>query len=155
MGVIDRVDDVADNRLWISDIDSVSASVLADNGIDFNLNLAFKSVSDCMESSDVEFCQIPFRDGRSGREVQEKFNEAVTVVLERLRCTDDCVLVNCSKGVSRSAAVVACAVAVFEDISFEQGLECVECARPVVDPYKSFRRYGEAYVKYRTDCRWL
>ncbi len=144
---------MTDDRLWISDINSVSRRMFRTHDIAYNLNLSLKPISDRRRLESVTYRHIPFRDGKTSQQVQTQFNQAVTTVVERVQETEDRIVVNCGAGVSRSAAVVATAVGVCEDVTFQQALGHVGNARSTVDPWYSLREYGRAYLKYRPDRR--
>lgn len=146
---MDRIETAVDGRLWISNINSITRRAFRKHEIDYNLNLSFKPVDDRRRISGTTYEQIAFKDATAGEDTLTQFNEAVTTTVQRIRDTDDRIVVNCGAGVSRSAAVTATAIAVIEEISFQEGLEYVSDARPSVDPYDAFREYGTAYATDR------
>ncbi len=148
------INTMTDDRLWIADINSVSRRTFRTYEITYNLNLALKPITDRrrINSENVSYRHIPFRDGKTSQQVQSQFNQAVTTVLQRLRKSDDRIVVNCGAGVSRSAAVAATVVGVCEDLTFQQALANVAKCSPTVNPYGSLQEYGSAYLN-RSDYR--
>ena len=73
------------------------------------------------------------------------FAAAVDVVRRLARREGD-VLVNCKAGVSRSAAVLATAVAAGSGGSFRDGLALVERARPQAVPHPGLVELGVVYL---------
>lgn len=130
-------------------INSISRRVFRNHEIDYNLNLSFKPITDRRRTSETTYEQIAFKDATAGEKVQKQFNEAVATTVQRLRETDDRIVVNCGAGVSRSAAVTATTIAVLEELSFQEGLKHVSDARQRVDPYDAFREYATTYVADR------
>ncbi len=60
--------------------------------------------------------------------------------------TDDDVLVHCKAGVSRSAAVLATALAASDDQSFGDALDVVQRARPVATPHPALVTTAVTYL---------
>jgi predicted protein tyrosine phosphatase len=148
---MDRIETAVDGRLWISNINSITRRGCRKHEIDYNLNLSFKPIDDRRRISDTTYEQIAFKDATAGADVQNQFDEAVSTTVRRIRETNDRIVVNCGAGVSRSAAVTATTIAVVEEIPFREALDHVSDARPSVDPYDAFRKYGIAYAADRTD----
>lgn len=148
---MDHIKTTADGRLWISNINSITRRAFRKHEIDYNLNLSFKPIDDRRRISGTTYEQIAFKDATAGEDIHTQFNEAVTTTVQRIRETDDRIVVNCGAGVSRSAAVTATAIAVIEEISFQEALEHVSDARASVNPYDAFREYGTVYAADRVD----
>jgi hypothetical protein len=72
------------------------------------------------------------------------FAAAVDAVRQLSRTGD--VLVNCKAGVSRSAAVLATAVAAEREVSFRDGLTLVEAARTQAVPNPALVELGVVYL---------
>ncbi|ERG99111.1 MAG: Dual specificity phosphatase, catalytic domain protein [Haloquadratum sp. J07HQX50] len=119
---MNHIKTVTDERVWTIDINSLSQRVFATHEIDYNLNLALKPLSDRRGVDDVTYCHITFQNGKTGQRVQNQFNKVVTTAVQKLRGTDDRLVLNCGAGVSRSAAVAATVIAVHEETTFQQAL---------------------------------
>jgi protein-tyrosine phosphatase len=85
-------------------------------------------------SSDLTVENIPMKDGP--RNDQQKFDKAVTYVLACLK-TGDNLLVHCSAGASRSPAVAATALALYDEVRLEAAFEQVSKHRSAVDPHEA------------------
>jgi len=73
------------------------------------------------------------------------FRAAVDDARTLLACDGD-VLVHCKAGVSRSAAVLATAIAAADDRSFRDALDLVRSARPVATPHPALVDSALAYL---------
>lgn len=80
---------------------------------------------------------MPMVEGQEPSEMQ--FREAVALVIRHLEEGDE-VLVHCASGVNRGPSVAAAAVALIEDLAWQEALERVREARPVVNPSHRYRR---------------
>jgi protein-tyrosine phosphatase len=97
--------------------------------------------------SDLTVETVPMRDGP--RNDQQRFDRAVTQVLSYLK-TGDNLLVHCSAGASRSPAVAATALALYDEIGLEVAFEQVAKRRNAVDPHEAIvRQAARVYIQYR------
>jgi protein-tyrosine phosphatase len=98
-------------------------------------------------SSDLTVENIPMKDGP--RNDQQKFNRAVTNVLSCLK-TGENLLVHCTAGASRSPAVAATALALYDEIRLEAAFEQVSNQRTAVDPHQAVvRQAARVYTQHR------
>lgn len=97
--------------------------------------------------SDPTVVRLPMKDGpRNDRQV---FGRAVSRVLARLKA-DDTVLVHCSAGASRSPAVAATALALYDDVGLETAFERVADRRNAADPHEAvIRQAARIYSQHR------
>jgi atypical dual specificity phosphatase len=91
--------------------------------------------------------RLPMKDGpRNDRQV---FGRAVSRVLSRLRAGET-VLVHCSAGASRSPAVAATAIALYDDVGLETAFEQVADRRNAADPHEAvLRQAARIYIRRR------
>lgn len=87
--------------------------------------------------SDLPVKSVPMRDGP--RNDLQRFDQAVTHVRSCLK-TGDNLLVHCSAGASRSPAVVATALALYNEIGLEAAFEQIATHRNAVDPHEAIVR---------------
>ena len=91
--------------------------------------------------------RLPMKDGP--RNDQQVFRRAVTRVLSHLRAGDE-VLVHCSAGASRSPAVAATALALYNDAGLETAFERVADRRNATDPHEAvIRQAARIYTQRR------
>ena len=76
----------------------------------------------------------------------EPFKQAVEFVQEYLR-REEPTLVHCEVGISRSAAVIATALACEEGMAFEEALTEVKQYRPQASPRRPLRQAAARYLK--------
>jgi atypical dual specificity phosphatase len=97
--------------------------------------------------ADLTVEKVPMRDGP--RNDQQNFDRAVTHVLSGLK-TEDNLLVHCSAGASRSPAVAATALALYDEIGLETAFEQVAKHRKAVDPHDAVvRQAARVYLQHR------
>lgn len=97
--------------------------------------------------SDLTVENVPMRDGPQND--QQKFDRAATHVLSCLK-TEDNLLVHCSAGASRSPAVAATALALYDEIRLEAAFEQVAKYRNAVDPHGALiRQAARVYTQHR------
>lgn len=87
--------------------------------------------------------RFPLIDGPKAD--REPFAAAADRVRSEL-AAGEVVFCHCSAGVSRSAAVVAAAIAVRDGESFQSGLDRVEAAKPNVNPHPALVELGKGYA---------
>ena len=96
---------------------------------------------------EVSVTRIPMVDGPQN-DVQT-FEQAVIETLKRLDGGDR-VLVHCSAGASRSPAVAATALALYDEIRLEAAFEQVSKHRNAVDPHEAIvRQAARVYTQHR------
>ena len=97
--------------------------------------------------SNLNVVRLPMKDGPQND--QQVFEQAVTHVLSRLRAGDN-VLVHCSAGASRSPAVAATALALYNEVGLETAFEQVKNRRNATDPHKAvIRQAARIYTQHR------
>lgn len=87
--------------------------------------------------SDVTVENVPMIDGP--RNDQQRFDRAATHVLSCLK-TEENLLVHCSAGASRSPAVAATALALYDEIGLEAAFKQVSKRRNAIDPHEAIVR---------------
>lgn len=100
------------------------------------------TVSSSKQPLTTEF--VPLVDGPSLG--YEQFKQAVDAVRAHYHCGAP-ILVQCEVGISRSAAVIATAIACEEGTSFESALEEVKEYRDRASPRRSLRESGKRYIR--------
>jgi protein tyrosine phosphatase len=138
-------------NIYIGDAQDCDVEYLDEHGIDSVINLCeYRPDARLVKS----FCYTQFRL-RDGSAVPFQFKTAVDTVvhaIERGWFEDEKVLVHCGAGQSRSAAVLATALAKYlrathlRDYSFNEGLKLVHDARPSVNPHLALQELGEQYL---------
>jgi len=97
--------------------------------------------------ADLTVVNVPMMDGP--RNNQERFDQAVIHVLSCLKKGDN-LLLHCSAGASRSPAVAATALALYDDIELEVAFEQVSNRRDAVEPHEAVvRQAARVYVDHR------
>lgn len=123
--------DVSSGELYITDITTVreQPTGFADSVV----TVCQESVGDNVGCRYYWYNLKDVDSGYGGSTDYADFATAMAKVVQLLR-RGDTVVVHCHHGVSRSAAVCIAAVAVVEDISYEDAYDRVETARDVIDP---------------------
>lgn len=97
--------------------------------------------------SDLAVVRVPMKDGPQND--QQVFERAITHTLSHLGVGDK-ILVHCSAGASRSPAVAATALALYEEIGLQTAFEQVADCRNAVDPHEAvIRQAARVYTRYR------
>jgi protein-tyrosine phosphatase len=97
--------------------------------------------------SDLTVKNAPMMDGP--RNEQQSFDRAVSYVLSCLK-TGDNLLVHCSAGASRSPAVAATSLAIYNKIRLEAAFEQIAKRRNAVDPHEAvIRQAARVYTQHR------
>lgn len=140
------MDEVADG-LFVGTIeDAGNRALLREMGIDRIVSVTH-SEPDGGFPATLPVANVPMVDGP--RNDQEQFERAVTRVLSCLDTGDD-LLVHCSAGASRSPAVAATAIALYDDIRLEVAFEQIWTRREVTDPHEAVvRQAALVYNQYR------
>lgn len=130
------MDHITDS-LYVGTIDDAStAELLEAAGIETIVSLTHSDLPTGMPDA-VAVHNCPMVDGP--RNDRTRFETAVTNVTEALT-QEETVLVHCSRGVSRSPAVAAVAVALQEEVGIEDAFELVGEQRPACDPHPALVR---------------
>lgn len=83
---------------------------------------------------------IPLYDGpQTG---YEDFERAVETTIEAIESDDERVLVHCQAGVSRSSTVLITALAVIDDVRFDETYNEVRDAKPTIAPHPALREFA-------------
>lgn len=114
--------------LYLADIEQAGdPAEYKQNGIDAVIQVTHTDPLDGYPE-DVDLYSYPMLDGP--RNDQETMVEAVSKAVELL-AEEETVAVHCSAGESRSVGVCMAAVAVSQEVEFDQGWEAVESVKPV------------------------
>jgi predicted protein tyrosine phosphatase len=138
------MDEITD-QLWISDIDTVR-----ENPISSAVDIVVSTCQDEVHGAvDQPYEHFEMADGRQdengGDHSYEFFEHTVDYVRDQVQAGRTMV-VHCHLGISRSSAVCATTIAAERDISFDEALETVEDARPIVDPNEDLQSHGRSYL---------
>ncbi len=136
--------DAVSEGLFVGTIDDAeNAMLLRDHRVDAVVSLTYVTP----DLSGLSVTRIPMVDGPQND--AQAFNQAVIEILERLN-EGDRVLVHCSAGASRSPAVAATALALYEQIDLEAAFEQVANRREAVNPHESVvRQAARIYTQHR------
>ncbi|WP_459193985.1 protein-tyrosine phosphatase family protein [Halosimplex sp. J119] len=85
-----------------------------------------------------------------GPETDWRAFEAAADVACRL-VDDGSLLIHCSHGISRSAALAAVALAVSEERTFREALAAVQSARPPAQPHPALHELSVVYIAEKSD----
>lgn len=134
---------MSEYELYIGDSEDASDHAKIENeGVDAVLKLTYETPDDGYPDS-VDVYEYSMTDGPKND--HERFKQAVEKLLELFE-DDKTVFVHCSAGKSRSPAVSAAAIAVYEDVSFESALETIRESREV-NPHTILLKRGKDVVK--------
>ena len=137
------MDEITD-RLWISDIDTVRENSIS-SAVDVVVSTCQDEVSDAVDRPYEHFEMADGRqDENGGDHSYECFERTVDYVRQQVQAGRT-TLIHCHLGISRSSAVCAATMAAERDISFDEALETVRDARPIVDPNEDLQSHGRAY----------
>lgn len=117
---------IGDRELWIANANAVAPETLAA----LNLNPEYV-VSVNREAAEVTTDHYPLRDGYINP--YDEFTAAVDATRDRIQAGGT-VVVNCAAGISRSATVIATALAVEEDRPFDDVVEEIRETREYANP---------------------
>ncbi len=139
---------IGDRDLWIGNVGSIKPRLLAA----MELNPEYV-VSVNGTATEVTTDHHPLKDGQIND--YQQFLNAVAATRNRIR-TEGTVLVNCSVGVSRSATVIATAIAAENGLSFDAAVAEIKENRPRARPHPKLQLNAYAYLvteENRTDAR--
>lgn len=114
-------------------------------GIDHVISVCQTGVVQDVECEHYD--QFPIADGPHDF---LKFKAAVDTVLDAL-ADDHTTLVHCHAGVSRSAATCAAAIAVRENLSYDDALDEVAAVRSWVNPHQNLEASARTYIDKRPE----
>jgi protein-tyrosine phosphatase len=140
------MDEIVDG-LFIGTVEEAGAEALMrEYDIEVIVSLTHEGPDDGFPS-DLKVVRLPMKDGPQND--QQVFEQAVTHVLSRLRSGDN-VLVHCSAGASRSPAVAATALALYNEVGLETGFEQIANCRNAADPHEAvIRQAARIYTQHR------
>lgn len=140
-------------NLYIGDCQDCEEQQLKENDIKTVVNVsAYQPETAVMMN--WRYLQIPLHDNDNVE--QPAFDYATNIVEDvvgRAWRWEEPALVHCGAGQSRSAAVLAAAVAQYlrkthlQGYTFEDGLQLVQEARPSANPQPALRKRGERYLE--------
>lgn len=81
----------------------------------------------------------------------ELLSEAIGTVVDSLR-EGNTILVHCHAGQSRSATVCVAALAIYEDISWDESFNRLRTARPSINPVPELISDGKKYVQEQKEA---
>ena len=140
------MDEVADG-LFVGTLEDAGDKALIQEHSIVNIVSLAHSEPDGGFPSELTVKNVPMLDGP--RNDQQRFDQAVTLVLECLK-TGDNLLVHYSAGASRSPAVAATALALYDEIGLEAAFEQVSKHRNAVDPHEAVvRQAARVYTQHR------
>ena len=134
---------MSEYELYIGNSDDASNHAkIESEGVDAVLKLTYETPEYGYPDS-VEVYEYSMTDGPKND--RERFEQAVKKLLELFE-DGKTVFVHCSMGKSRSPAVSAAAIAIYEDVSFESALETIRGSREV-NPHTILLKRGEDVVE--------
>jgi atypical dual specificity phosphatase len=139
---------IGDRNLWIGNVGAIKPRLLAAMELDPEYVV---SVNRTATKATTDHC--PLKDGQVND--QQQFTNAVTATRNHIR-HEGTVLVNCSVGVSRSATVIATAIAAEDELSFNAAVAEIRERRPRARPHPRLQLNAYAYlvtVENRVDAR--
>jgi len=139
---------VGDRDLWIGNVGAIKPRLLAKMDLDPEYVVSVNGTA-----TEVTTDHHPLKDGHVND--HEQFSTAVTATRNRIR-NEGSVLVNCSVGVSRSATVIATAIAAEDELSLDTAIAEIRENRPRVRPHPKLQLNACAYLvtmENRTDAQ--
>ena len=134
---------MSEYELYIGDSeDAADHAKIENEGVDAVLKLTYETPDDGYPDS-VEVYEYSMTDGPKND--RERFEQAVKKLLELFE-DGKTVFVHCSMGKSRSPAVSAAAIAVYEDVNFESALETIRESRDI-NPHTALLKRSENVVE--------
>lgn len=141
---------IGDRDLWIGNVGAIKSRHLAE----MELNPEYV-VSVNQTATEVTTDHHPLKDGYVND--QQQFTNAVAATRNSIR-NEGTVLVNCSVGVSRSATVIATAIAAEDGLSFTAAVAEIRENRPRAQPHPKLQFNAYAYlvtVENQVDARQM
>jgi len=139
---------VGDRELWIGNVGAIKPRLLSELNLDPKYIV---TVSETATTATTDHC--PLTDEQVND--YQQFNAAVRTTRAYIR-NEGTVLVNCSVGVSRSATVIATAIAAEDGISFDAAVAEIRDHRPQANPHPKLQLTAYAYLvteENRADAR--
>ena len=127
------MDEIAD-RLFVGTVEDAGDEALIRKHSIVSIVSLTHSEPDGGFPSDLTVKNVPMRDGP--RNDQQRFDRALTHVLSCLKAGDN-LLVHCSVGASRSPAVAATALALYDEIGLKAAFKQVAKRRNAVDLHEA------------------
>lgn len=129
---------IGDRDLWIADSGGVKADNLAAMGLTPNYVVSVNK-----RATDATTDHHPLKDAYINE--QEAFTDAVEAARKRLG-EEGTVIVNCAAGVSRSATIIATALAAEEAMTFDAAVEEIRGTRERSHPHTKLQLSAQAYL---------
>jgi len=129
---------VGDRNLWIGNVGAIKPRLLAELDLDPEYVITVNGTATAVTTD-----HHPLKDEHVND--HQQFSNAVAATRNRIR-TEGTVLVNCSVGVSRSATVIATAVAAEEGLSFDAAVAEIRERRPRARPHPKLKLNAYAYL---------
>jgi atypical dual specificity phosphatase len=140
------MDEVVDGLFVGTAEDAGNQALTGEYDIEVIVSLTHESPDDWFPS-DLMVVRLPMKDGPQND--QQIFEQAVNRVLSRLRAGDK-ILIHCSAGASRSPAVAATALALYNEVGLETAFEQVTNRRNAADPHEAIiRQAARVYTQHR------
>ncbi len=139
---------IGDRDLWIGNVGAIKPRLLAEMEFDPEYVVSVNGTATAATTD-----HHPLKDEHVND--HEQFSNAVATTRNRIR-SDGTVLVNCSVGVSRSATVIATAIAAEEGLSFDAVVAEIREHRPRARPHPKLQLNAYAYLvieENRDDAR--
>jgi len=139
---------VGDRDLWIGNIGAIKPRLLAEMDLDPVYVVSVNGTATAVTTD-----HYPLKDEHIND--LQQFSNAVATTRNRIR-SEGTVLVNCSVGVSRSATVIATAIAAEEGLSFDVAVAKIRETRPQARPHSKLKLNAYAYLvteENRVDAR--
>jgi len=129
---------VGDRDLWIGNVGAIKPRLLAEMELEPDHVISVNGTATTVTTD-----HHPLKDEQVND--NQKFSNAVAATRNRIR-TEGTVLVNCSVGVSRSATVIATAIAAEEGLSFDVTVAEIRETRPRARPHPKLKLNAYAYL---------
>jgi len=135
---------VGDRDIWIGNVGAIKPRLLAEMDLDPEYVVSVNGTATVATTD-----HYPLKDEYVND--HQQFSHAVAAIRNRIR-SDGTVLVNCSVGVSRSATVIATAVAAEDGLSFDAAVAEIREHRPRAQPHPKLQINALAYLV--TEANW-
>jgi len=139
---------VGDRDLWIGNVGAIKPRLLAEMDLEPEYVVSVNGTATAVTTD-----HHPLKDGHVND--HQQFSDAVTTTRSHIR-NEGTVLVNCSVGVSRSATVIATAIAAEDGLSFDAAVAEIRKHRPRARPHPNLQLNTYAYLlieENRADAR--
>ncbi len=129
---------VGDRDLWIGNVGAIKPRLLAEMNLDPEYVVSVNATATAATTDHYPLTDEHIND-------HEQFSNAVAATRNRIQ-SKGTVLVNCSVGVSRSATVIATAIAAEDGLSFDTVVAEIRERRPRARPHPKLKLNGYAYL---------